>query len=266
MIYYQRLFPSHRCPSKVESSIQQYAKLKVLLKSKVLDLATRGELVEQDPHDEPASVLLEKIKAEKEELIKEKKIKRSKPLAPIAEDEKPFDIPASWEWVRLGEIVSVKGGKRVPRGEKLTNQKDYKPYIRVADMKNQSVNFQHIKYASKAIFDQLSSYTISSHNVYFSIAGTIGKVGSIPQDLDGALLTENAAKLENIGKNLVSNTFLINALESDEVKNQHKRILSQVAQPKLALTKLRNTVISFPPLAEQSRIATKIAQLSELLD
>lgn len=251
---------------KVESSIQQYAKLKVLLKSKVLDLATRGELVEQDPHDEPASVLLEKIKAEKEELIKEKKIKRSKPLAPIAEDEKPFDIPASWEWVRLGEIVSVKGGKRVPRGEKLTNQKDYKPYIRVADMKNQSVNFQHIKYASKAIFDQLSSYTISSHNVYFSIAGTIGKVGSIPQDLDGALLTENAAKLENIGKNLVSNTFLINALESDEVKNQHKRILSQVAQPKLALTKLRNTVISFPPLAEQSRIATKIAQLSELLD
>lgn len=133
-------------------------------------------------------------------------------------------------------------------------------------MKNQSVNFQHIKYASKAIFDQLSSYTISSHNVYFSIAGTIGKVGSIPQDLDGALLTENAAKLENIGKNLVSNTFLINALESDEVKNQHKRILSQVAQPKLALTKLRNTVISFPPLAEQSRIATKIAQLSELLD
>ena len=251
---------------KVESSIQQYAKLKVLLISKVLDLATRGELVEQDPHDEPASVLLEKIKAEKEELIKEKKIKRSKPLAPITEAEKPFDIPASWEWVRLGEIVSVKGGKRVPRGEKLTNQKDYKPYIRVADMKNQSVNFQHIKYASKAIFDQLSSYTISSHNVYFSIAGTIGKVGSIPQDLDGALLTENAAKLENIGKNLVSNAFLINALESDEVKNQHKRILSQVAQPKLALTKLRNTVISFPPLAEQSRIATKIAQLSELLD
>lgn len=74
------------------------------LREKILDLAMRGKLVPQDPNDEPASVLLEKIKAEKEQLIKEKKIKKSKPLAPITDDEKPFDIPDSWEWVRLGDI------------------------------------------------------------------------------------------------------------------------------------------------------------------
>ena len=77
-----------------------------MLKSKVLDLAMRGKLVEQDPHDEPASVLLEKIKAEKEQLVKEGKIKKSKPLPPIADDEKPFDIPDSWEWVRLGNLTA----------------------------------------------------------------------------------------------------------------------------------------------------------------
>ena len=65
----------------------------------------RGKLVKQDPNDEPASELLKKIKAEKAELIKEKKIKKSKPLPPITDDEKPFDISDSWEWVRLGEIT-----------------------------------------------------------------------------------------------------------------------------------------------------------------
>ena len=74
------------------------------LREKILDLAMRGKLVPQDPNDEPASVLLEKIKAEKEQLIKDKKIKKSKPLAPITDDERPFDIPDSWEWVRLGDV------------------------------------------------------------------------------------------------------------------------------------------------------------------
>ena len=72
----------------------------------------RGKLVEQDPNDEPASVLLEKIKAEKEQLIKEKKIKRSKPLPPITDEEKPFEIPDSWKWVRLGEVIATINGDR----------------------------------------------------------------------------------------------------------------------------------------------------------
>lgn len=82
------------------------------LREKILDLAMRGKLVPQDPNDEPASVLLEKIKAEKEQLIKEKKIKKTKPLAPITDDEKPFNIPDSWEWVRLGDVISTINGDR----------------------------------------------------------------------------------------------------------------------------------------------------------
>lgn len=67
----------------------------------------RGKLVPQDPNDEPASVLLEKIKAEKEKLVKENKIKKSKPLPAISDNEKPFEIPESWEWVRLGNVFSI---------------------------------------------------------------------------------------------------------------------------------------------------------------
>ena len=249
---------------KVETSTQQYAKLQTLLKSKVLDLAMRGKLVKQDPNDEPASVLLEKIKVEKQELIKEKKIKKTKPLPPITDDEKPFDIPDSWEWVRLGEICEIKGGKRVPKGRKLEDQVSYKPYIRVADMQDHSVNTDTLKYASKDIFNEISRYTISSKDVYFSIAGTIGKVGSIPEKLDGSLLTENAAKLDFFAAQEMNKKFFIEMLSSDFIKEQHKKMLSKVAQPKLALIKLKKTIIPLPPLSEQKRVVRKILQIFSL--
>ncbi len=80
------------------------------LKNAILQLAVQGKLVPQDPADEPASELLKQIRAEKERLIKEGKIKKEKPLSPISEDEIPFDIPESWEWVRLLEISSISSG------------------------------------------------------------------------------------------------------------------------------------------------------------
>ena len=96
----------------IEDSSTDYERLQSQLDKKVLGLAMRGKLVPQDSQDEPASVLLEKIKEEKAQLIKEKKIKKSKPLPEITEEEKPFEIPESWEWVRLGEMIQVSSGKQ----------------------------------------------------------------------------------------------------------------------------------------------------------
>ena len=225
----------------------------------------RGKLVKQDPNDEPASVLLEKIKAEKEKLVKEGKIKKSKPLPPITDDEKPFDIPDSWEWVRLGELVDVKGGKRVPKGSQLKDIQDYKPYIRVSDMKHGTINTSKLKYATKSIYEQIHNYFISSEDIYFSIAGTIGKVGEIPQFLDGALLTENASKLVLFDDNKIKKDYLIIVLGSELIKLQHSKVLSRVTQPKLALSKLKNTIIPFPPLSEQNLITKKIRTITKLL-
>lgn len=232
------------------------------LREKILDLAMRGKLVKQDPNDEPASVLLEKIKAEKAELVKEGKIKKSKSLPEVTDEEKPFDIPDSWEWVRLGDVVEIKGGKRVPKGKKLSDQKSYCPYIRVADMSNNTIQIKNLKYVNKEIYDQIHNYTITADDLYFSIAGTIGKVGRVPQSLNGALLTENAAKITSYQINL---NYLVQILKSPIVAQQHSRILSKVAQPKLSLIKLKQTFIPLPPLEEQSRIAAKIAQLFALL-
>lgn len=236
------------------------------LKASILQQAMEGKLVKQDPNDEPASVLVKKIAEEKAQLIKEKKIKRIKKLPAITDEEKPFDIPDSWEWVRLGTIFDVKGGKRVPRGKRLNTSHQGKPYLRVADMANGSIKKDDLHYADDSIVEQISKYTISSKDLYFSIAGTIGKVGQIPNELNNAQLTENAAKLVAYDYVNVCDKYFVITLESNLVRNQHKTMLNQMAQPKLALFRLKNTLLPLPPLSEQKRIVAKIEKLMPLVD
>ena len=100
------------------------------LKQTILQLAVMGKLVPQDPNDEPASVLLEKIATEKEQLIKDKVIKKQKPLPPIGDDEKPFELPVGWKWVRLGSIISLISGQHLKPSEYFeTKSENAVPYI-----------------------------------------------------------------------------------------------------------------------------------------
>ena len=104
------------------------------LKNSILQLAVQGKLVPQDPNDEPAAALLERIRAEKERLIKEGKIKKEKPLPPITEDEIPFDVPEGWAWVRLGDICAVaRGGSPRPIQEYITTASNGVNWIKISD-------------------------------------------------------------------------------------------------------------------------------------
>ena len=185
------------------------------LRKSILQQAIQGKLVPQDPNDEPASVLLERIREEKARLVEEKKIKKEKNPSVIfrgednsyyekftlsgevkcIEEEIPFEIPNGWEWCRLGDITSITGGKRVPVGYSLTNQNTGYKYIRVADMKQYSVRNNDVHYISKEIYSLIKNYTISKDDLYITVAGTIGVVGEIPIEFDGANLTENANKI-----------------------------------------------------------------------
>ncbi|AID27818.1 restriction endonuclease subunit S [Salmonella bongori] len=97
------------------------------LRELILELAVRGKLVPQDPNDEPASVLLERIAAEKAELVKQGKIKKQKPLPEISEEEKPFELPVGWEWARFGSIYEMEYGNNLPQ-EKRSNSGEYNVY------------------------------------------------------------------------------------------------------------------------------------------
>jgi type I restriction enzyme S subunit len=233
------------------------------LRELILELAVRGKLVPQDPDDEPASVLLKMIEAEKAQLVKEGKLKKQKPLPPIAKDEKPFELPYGWDWCRIGNFAEVKGGKRLPKGHSLVSGKTDHAYIRVTDMKDGSVKLTGLQYLANDTQKLISQYTISKKDLYITIAGTIGEVGGIPDELDGMNLTENAAK---IVFNHIVLGWLKKSLSSTFVVNQFMDKMNQLAQPKLALHRILSSTLALPPLAEQHRIVTKVDELMALCD
>ena len=241
---------------KVESSTQQYAKLQTLLKSKVLDLAMRGKLVEQDPHDEPARVLLEKIKAEKEQLVKEGKIKKSKPLPLITDDEKLFDIPDSWEWVRLGDVLDVRDGthdtpKYVSEGIALVTAKN---------LKDGKIDFSNIKYISEKDAQKINQRSnVETDDILFAMIGTIGNPVLITKRNNFAI--KNVALLKHA--KYVNMDFVCKYILASE------SFLLEYAnggnQKFISLNKIKKLGFPLPPLVEQQNIVSKINNIFTLL-
>ena len=233
------------------------------LKNSILQLAIQGKLVEQRPEEGTAEELFTQIQQEKKRLIAEKKIKKEKPLPEITEDEKPFDIPESWKWVKLGEIVTVLGGKRIPAGRQLTTENTGYKYIRVSDMKDGTVLTDGLLYVPSDIFPSIARYIIHKEDVYITVAGTIGRVGKIPEEIDGANLTENADRLVF---SMLEQNWLIKCLESNIVQSQIANVTTKVGQPKLAIKRIQKLIIPLPPLAEQKRIVAKFEELLPYID
>ena len=254
------------------------------LRQKILDLAIRGKLVPQDPNDEPASVLLERIRAEKQQMVKDGKLKPkdikndtvifkgddnlhyeqfADGTVKCIEDEIPFELPDGWEWCRIRNIASVKGGKRLPKGESFSDDVTDHVYIRVTDMKNRTINTFGLKYISEEVFAKIQSYTIGKNDLYVTIAGTIGVVGEVPEILDGMNLTENAVKVCNIS---INKTFLCYVMLSELVQQQFQDKTHQVAMPKLALERILGTLIPVCPVKEQQLIVFSIKSALQISD
>ena len=233
------------------------------LRKSILQAAIQGKLTEQLSDDGDARELLAEIKAEKARLIKEGKIKKGKALPEITEEEIPFEIPDNWCWVRLGDIIRVQGGKRIPVGKKLTSINTGYKYIRVADMHNGTILNNDIHYVPLDVYPQIKNYTISSDDVYITCAGTIGRVGTIPEEYDGSNLTENADKLVF---RLLNKNWLVFFMASPFIQMQISECTTKVGQPKLAIKRIENFIIPVPPLAEQQRIVERLEQFLPLCD
>ena len=288
------LSEQHRIVSKIEELlpyIERYGKAEEhltalnttfpeALKKSILQEAVQGKLVPQNPDDEPASVLLERIRAEKQALIKAGKIKRDKHESVIVTrdkipyeiidgkerciaDEVPFELPEGWCWCRLGTITTVLGGKRIPAGRKLSLEKTDHIYIRVSDMKDSGVSMDNLQYVPDDIYPSISRYIINKEDIYITVAGTIGKVGKIPPELDGANLTENADRLVF---SIINQDWLIMCLQSSVVQSQIADATTKVGQPKLAIARIQNLFIPLPPVDEQSRIVAKIEEIMPMIE
>lgn len=176
----------------------------------------------------------------------------------------------SFENKELGSIVQIKGGKRLPKGESFSLKETPYRYIRISDMDKMGIDSGSVKYISRRLFNLLKNYQVSEKDLYLSIAGTIGRVGEIPGELDGAILTENAVKLvlgDNIDKN-----YLTLFLNSDFTKKQIIDLTRKMGQPKLAIFRAKQIKVKIPykngkpSLKEQKRIVNAIEKVHLLLD
>ena len=173
------------------------------------------------------------------------------------------EIPEEWEVKKLKDICNVKGGKRLPKGFQLEDNNNGFPYIRVADMYMGGIKLNDIKYVPYDAVEKIKNYNISKNDLFISVAGTLGIVGEVPDELDNANLTENADKLCDINMN---KKFLLKVLQSQVIQKIIDAEKTSNAQPKLALTRIKEFMIPIPSREEQEKIASILSSVDKKID
>ena len=235
------------------------------MRAKILDLAIQGKLTDQREEDGNARDLLREIQAEKEKLIKEKKIKKGKPLPEITEEEKPFEIPENWEWVRLGDIAQAVNGDR---GKNYPKREEYVAsgiaWINAGHITDDGyLNADKMNYITQNKYDSLRSGKIQRNDLLFCLRGSFGKVARIEPFCEGAI----ASSLAIIRLfNTALREYLFIYLKSPQAANELNKYANGTAQPNLAAKDVLKYLIPLPPLAEQHRIADKVSKLFAQLD
>ncbi|EJF4692989.1 restriction endonuclease subunit S [Salmonella enterica] len=230
------------------------------LRELILELAVRGKLVPQDPNDEPASVLLERIAAEKAELVKQGKIKKQKPLPEISEEEKPFELPEGWEWARLGVLCKklTDGSHNPPKDAgngypMLSSQNIQDGYI---DIENPS------RYVSEDDFEKENARTLVQKNdVLLTIVGSIGRSAVVLDDKSFVLQRSVAVIDTSLYSHFLSNFFKAITAQNYFIENG-----KGTAQKGIYLGQLSLMLIPVPSLGEQKRISDRLNELMILCD
>ena len=176
-----------------------------------------------------------------------------------------FTSAEDWQCTTLGHVAQVKGGKRLPKGEKFADTVTPFPYIRVTDFANFGIDTSDLRYLTPETRATIERYTISKNDVYISIAGSIGITGMIPARLDGANLTENAAKLV-LNEDVIDSRFLMYYFASEVAQTEIRGETVKNAQPKLALARIASLSIPLPPLPEQQKIAAVLGLVQRAIE
>ncbi|TFH93697.1 restriction endonuclease subunit S [Vibrio ouci] len=235
------------------------------LKQTILQLAVMGKLVPQDPNDEPAAKLLERIAEEKAQLIKEKKIKKQKALPPISDDEMPFELPSGWEFAHMQDLCSLitDGTHQTP---KYTD--DGRPFISAQCVKPFKFMPQHCRYVSEEHYQAyIKNRKPEFEDILLSRVGAgIGEAAVIDSDIEFAIYVSTG--LLKPHKSQIHARYLELWLNSPIGRGFSERntLGKGVSQGNLNLTLIRSFIVSLPPIKEQLRIVAKFRELNEMCD
>ena len=233
------------------------------LKKSILQQAIQGKLVPQTPKDEPASVLLEKIRKEKQELVKQGKLKKKDlESEPISEDEIPFDLPQNWSWCRLKDIVSklVDGDHNPPAG--VSKETDFMMLSSRNINFDKLVDLDKVRYLDEDIFQKENERTNATKgDVLFTSVGTIGRSCVLKDDVNICF-----QRSVTVLTTYVYNEYLKRYFDSPFYQNYAIEHSVGTAQRGFYLKEMEQSLIALPPLAEQKRIVTKLEQLFKVFD
>lgn len=231
------------------------------LRELILELAVRGKLVPQDPNDEPASVLLERITAEKAQLVKEKKIKKPKSLAPIEQDDISYRLPNGWAVARLGCICNkLTDGSHNPAKDAGLGYPMYS---------SQNVQFREIDFSNPSRYVDELNYQkehartqVQSGDILLTIVGTLGRAAVVPDDAPDFVLQRSVAVIESA----LNSDFLTYFFAAPICIKYFEEHGKGTAQKGIYLGKLSLMPVFVPPLKEQHRIVAKVDELMALCD
>ena len=240
-------------------------------KSKILDLAIRGKLVPQDPNDEPASVLLERIRAEKEELIKQGKIKRDKKESVIFKgDDNSYyqDLPSNWIKIRLSTISEIITKGTTPRGGKVAYSQSGIGFLRAENIAGyDKLDLSNLNYVDEESHNNYLKRSILKENdILITIAGTLGRTAIVPQQALPLNTNQAVAIVRLVNNRLINVKYLVYALNSPIIKSDLLAKSVDMAIPNLSLENIADCNISLPPLVEQKRIVDEIEKIFAILD
>ena len=229
------------------------------LRQSILELAVRGKLTRREAGDEPAKDLLKRSKQEKAKIGKEK------PVSPVKENEKLFELPDKWEWVKLGEIGNAINFPIVdgPFGTSIDTKADYifsgVPVIRMMNVKPYHFIPDNLKYVSQEKYETLKRHNVLPGDVLFSKVGAgIGEACLVPQDFGYGMLSTTGITRFRVGE-IVLPEYLNHFLNS--YREEFVKMASRTAQPFLNMGMINNVLFPLPPLAEQERIVKRVEQL-----
>ncbi|EGF6104884.1 restriction endonuclease subunit S, partial [Salmonella enterica] len=235
------------------------------LRELILELAVRGKLVPQDPNDKPASVLLERIATEKAELVKQGKIKKQKPLPEISEEEKPFELPAGWEWARLNELAPM----GIIDGDWIES-KDQDPsgayrLIQLADVGVGDFKDKSDRYINTSTFHRLNCHQLMEGDILIArLPNPIGRACIFPKLSQSAITVVDIATMRPSGN--YSAEYIISAINSLTFRQQVESFGKGATRFRIATGHLKTLLLPIPPVQEQYSIFKKIKELMSLCD
>lgn len=240
------------------------------LRNSILQMAIEGKLTRQLPEDGNATDLLKKIKAEKARLIKEKKIKKEKPLPEIRDDEVPFEIPDNWVWCRLYSLGECSDNAFAdgPFGSNLKSEHYTNvPEVRIIQLSNIGENGwrdKNVKYTTFSHAETIKRSMVEAGNIVIAKMMPAGRAIEVPVKEKGYILSSDAVKF--VPHRSINKSFLLYAINSNVFREQIYTEVQGITRVRTSLTKLKKYLIPLPPLAEQKRIVARLDEILPLID